>query len=374
MLSIELFDSKYERRLHEGAVDQLEQHRIDVLNDRMQELLSRAKESRYKNDPAALDSLKKQYQKIKDERDSYYKVRESKPGTDIVDVKQKMKALTPAKPGVAGAVKDVAQGLKNFLQGKPETGPTYEGVVQDALRDYLGVTGESDADAVRAAIDKIGRDPTLKPTSKRRLIGQIGMMVNKHQIPVGHKYYQYMQKFMEQSMSEDDIEDFLKAGGKIQYGKPQKGPRRPGLSLASRHIGGGGDKMRPSRSGMAGAAVGAKPIGIREESSTSSDAVERAILNRIMISHTDLLKQYGPQKVMQAAEEVAYNVGDVDEIGSSDVSAYVAQVEQILGAVQEAKDKPSLRDPKDNPCWKGYHPVGTKQKGGRTVPNCVPKD
>jgi hypothetical protein len=27
-----------------------------------------------------------------------------------------------------------------------------------------------------------------------------------------------------------------------------------------------------------------------------------------------------------------------------------------------------------NPCWKGYHPVGTKQQGGRTVPNCVPKE
>jgi hypothetical protein len=31
-----------------------------------------------------------------------------------------------------------------------------------------------------------------------------------------------------------------------------------------------------------------------------------------------------------------------------------------------------LRDPKDNPCWKGYKPVGTKKKGGKTVPNCVP--
>lgn len=26
----------------------------------------------------------------------------------------------------------------------------------------------------------------------------------------------------------------------------------------------------------------------------------------------------------------------------------------------------------ENPCWKGYHPVGTKKKAGRTVPNCVP--
>jgi len=31
-----------------------------------------------------------------------------------------------------------------------------------------------------------------------------------------------------------------------------------------------------------------------------------------------------------------------------------------------------LRNPKDNPCWKGYKPVGTKKKAGRTVPNCVP--
>jgi hypothetical protein len=70
--------------------------------------------------------------------------------------------------------------------------------------------------------------------------------------------------------------------------------------------------------------------GLREEQDTSG--VERAILNRIMVAHTDLLKQFGPQKVMQAAEEVAYNVGDVDEIGTSDVSAYVNQVRQILGA------------------------------------------
>jgi hypothetical protein len=72
--------------------------------------------------------------------------------------------------------------------------------------------------------------------------------------------------------------------------------------------------------------------GMAEGSSTASEAVERAILNRIMVSHTNLLMRFGPDKVMQAAEEVAYNVGDVDEIGTSDVSAYVNQVRQILGA------------------------------------------
>ena len=71
--------------------------------------------------------------------------------------------------------------------------------------------------------------------------------------------------------------------------------------------------------------------GVTEDQDTSG--VEQAILKRIMVAHLDLLRQYGPEKVMQAAEEVAYNVGDVDEIGTSDVSAYVQQVKQILGAV-----------------------------------------
>ena len=34
------------------------------------------------------------------------------------------------------------------------------------------------------------------------------------------------------------------------------------------------------------------------------------------------------------------------------------------------ESKKSLRT--SNPCWKGYEPVGTKKKRGRTVPNCVP--
>tara|TARA_R100000234_G_scaffold42107_1_gene24999 strand:- start:16 stop:240 length:225 start_codon:yes stop_codon:yes gene_type:complete len=28
---------------------------------------------------------------------------------------------------------------------------------------------------------------------------------------------------------------------------------------------------------------------------------------------------------------------------------------------------------KKGPCWKGYEMIGMKKKGGRQVPNCVPK-
>ncbi len=51
---------------------------------------------------------------------------------------------------------------------------------------------------------------------------------------------------------------------------------------------------------------------------------------------------------------------------------YLTSVLRSIGGEQGALE--GLRDPKDNPCWKGYKPVGTKKKGGRTVPNCVPKE
>jgi len=47
-----------------------------------------------------------------------------------------------------------------------------------------------------------------------------------------------------------------------------------------------------------------------------------------------------------------------------EISKRISAIKKQLGE--------GLRDPKDNPCWKGYHPVGTKKKAGRTVPNCVP--
>jgi len=47
---------------------------------------------------------------------------------------------------------------------------------------------------------------------------------------------------------------------------------------------------------------------------------------------------------------------------------------EVPAEPQPAPVAEGLKDPEDNPCWKGYKPVGTKKKGGRTVPNCVPKN
>ena len=68
---------------------------------------------------------------------------------------------------------------------------------------------------------------------------------------------------------------------------------------------------------------------IKEQYDSEPSPVAQAITRRIMVSRTDLLK-HGPQAVMAAIDDVADWVGDVDEIGSSDVSGWVAQVERML--------------------------------------------
>lgn len=63
--------------------------------------------------------------------------------------------------------------------------------------------------------------------------------------------------------------------------------------------------------------------------------VASAITRRIIMQRPDLLKKYGPVKVTQAIDDIADFVGDTDEIGSSDVSGWIKQVEQSLGGVDE---------------------------------------
>ena len=135
---------------------------------------------------------------------------------------------------------------------------------------------------------------------------------------------------------------------------------------------------------------------VTEES--DNEAVGQAIARRIMVGRTDLLLKYGPRRVMQAVDEVADYVGQTDEIGSSDVSGWIRQVERVLGTIDEAVNpaqqaaiainmkkqgnKPKQTDEAtatstrlDPKCWTGKK-IGnpkTKVKGGVRVNNCVPK-
>jgi hypothetical protein len=69
---------------------------------------------------------------------------------------------------------------------------------------------------------------------------------------------------------------------------------------------------------------------IRED--TAALAAEDAILKRIFVKHRDLMMEYGPDKISQAAESVAYDVGDIAHISDEQINGWVRQVEYILGA------------------------------------------
>jgi hypothetical protein len=80
------------------------------------------------------------------------------------------------------------------------------------------------------------------------------------------------------------------------------------------------------------------------ENEGTADAVCDAILNRIARQHSDVLQKFGPQAVMDAAEDLAQNYNDLDEIGSSDVSIWTKQVIQDLeaGMYKHLHENPAL--------------------------------
>jgi hypothetical protein len=141
------------------------------------------------------------------------------------------------------------------------------------------------------------------------------------------------------------VKDYISKGGEIKQGKASKGPRKSGMSMASKHIGGSGDKMKPSRTGRGSNPQG-KPV-VKVET----------ILSNIR----DLKGQLDEQ------------ISQLEEYYSAPPSDSMSPIPGKHHSDCKCKEvEEGLRDPKDNPCWKGYKPVGTKKKGGKTVPNCVP--
>ena len=63
--------------------------------------------------------------------------------------------------------------------------------------------------------------------------------------------------------------------------------------------------------------------------------------------------------------------GVVDELKSA-VKAHGRQADTIEKHIDDMEEKSPMT--KKGPCWEGYEMIGMKDKGGRQVPNCVPKN
>ena len=104
MFALDLFNNDHERRLSEGAVDQLEQRRIDDLAMRMDDLVARAKQA---TTTEVKQALMKEFQKCKAERDSYHMVRNETMGYGTLTGEGQVTPTATgirhhAKPGVYG--------------------------------------------------------------------------------------------------------------------------------------------------------------------------------------------------------------------------------------------------------------------------------
>jgi hypothetical protein len=75
---------------------------------------------------------------------------------------------------------------------------------------------------------------------------------------------------------------------------------------------------------------GTVSLGNMLDESTSENPLESALTRRIMSQHTDVLQRFGPVAVTQAIEDVASDYSPDDELGTSDVSAYVRRVLSYL--------------------------------------------
>jgi hypothetical protein len=146
------------------------------------------------------------------------------------------------------------------------------------------------------------------------------------------------------------VKDYLSKGGEVKQGKPHKPRKSEKTDFGSKHIGGKGEVNKSGKATKIGKAANTqgKPV-VKVE----------AILSNIR-----QLKSQLDEQIAQLEEYYSPPPGDSRSpiSGPHQPGCKCKEVEE------------GLRDPKDNPCWKGYKPVGTKKKGGRTVPNCVPKE
>jgi hypothetical protein len=63
---------------------------------------------------------------------------------------------------------------------------------------------------------------------------------------------------------------------------------------------------------------------------------------------------------------------DAEEADIERLEKILANLKQQRALAEKRDRSPGKIDSSEDPCWKGYHMVGTKTKNGREVPNCVP--
>lgn len=117
--------------------------------------------------------------------------------------------------------------------------------------------------------------------------------------------------------------------------------------------------------------------GVSGEREDPRDAELRRLRQALAQTHFQLQVALADQQDIRAAEALNALTGD----GNADFQPHVLPPPSFGGAyipvhapvreMPKTTVKPKITLKTSNPCWSGYHPIGVKKLGGRTVPNCV---
>lgn len=99
----------------------------------------------------------------------------------------------------------------------------------------------------------------------------------------------------------------------------------------------------------------------------------------------DFVYNMDTKKVIEWPEKMSYEYEELDKEAFLEVVDWIAtKVETKLkysgtkfeseNSDKEVDEAGKMKGGGDDPCWKGYKMVGTKKKGGKEVPNCVPRE
>jgi hypothetical protein len=158
------------------------------------------------------------------------------------------------------------------------------------------------------------------------------------------------------------------------------GPGGPGLQSNvpdSGHLGLGEapldfDKENPTASTIYGhkSNPGSIEYRIMRARAQLKELAQQADSNELIVWES--IARHFPELAMNI-EEIRHGIEELAKIRKGG-GRRVHNIPKDIGESNPIKEanakKKTLKN--SNPCWTGYKPVGTKKKGGRTVPNCVP--
>ena len=111
---------------------------------------------------------------------------------------------------------------------------------------------------------------------------------------------------------------------------------------------------------------------ILQEMGCGCDMKKHKTPEEIADKHGKSLKYINKQ--LKAGIQVEHEHTDDEHEAETIALQHLAERPDYYERLKKVEKVDEAKKDKDDPCWKGYVQLGTKKKGGKEVPNCVPMD